>query len=137
MKLTDIQIAQKLTAKYANALKRGIHFNLSFKRMKQLCKQKTCFFTGIKFHEYIKPLEPGETEHPYAMTIDRIDSSLGYTDDNVVACTNEFNKLKSNLSLQTIERMYKGVQKVIERNKEKEQKTGKEQLRPVVLRKAV
>ena len=123
-KITDIQVAQKMVNKRADASARGIKYDMSFKRTKQLMKQKTCFYTGIAFS--VNGVDPRD---PLNMTFDRVDSNLGYVDSNVVACTYAINQLKANLSPEQITQLYKGVQKVIKRNDKK----NPNRLKPVAL----
>jgi hypothetical protein len=116
--MRDIEIAQKLVNKKNNAFTRGIHFELSFKRMKQLCAQKRCFYTNTPFVG-IAPSKTGKPPgpvHPHAMTIDRVDNDLGYIDSNVVACTYEFNSLKRDMPIGMIKKMFKGILKMEQRN---------------------
>ena len=74
--------------KYANvkdsANKRGISFDLTLDEMKQILKKTHCFYSGIAFDRGI-----------HTLSIDRIHSNLGYTKDNVVACSQYVNHLKN------------------------------------------
>lgn len=122
--MTDTEVARRLVNKQNNAKKRNIHFDLSFKRMKQMCLQKTCFYTGITFQGIANDIAIGDGEKklavgPFAMSIDRVDNNLGYIDSNVVACTVQINHLKANMTPKMFEQVMKGIAKVRKRNSEK------------------
>lgn len=103
-RLKDIDIAKRLVRTQQSANKRGIHFDLSFSKLKRLLNSKTCFFTGDK-------LNFDEPEHDNYLTLDRLDASRGYTDDNLVACSRAFNMRKGEASAKDILLMYKGLKK--------------------------
>jgi len=98
--MTDLEVAKKLTQIANSANSRGIFFDLSFKKMKQLLKRKKCHYTRDIFTE---------EEGPKHKSIDRIDNSKGYIDSNVVACTVEINQKKRELSIIEIKQLYKVV----------------------------
>ena len=97
MPVDDLKVAKKLTSLSSSAFSRGIDFDLSFKKVKQLLTRKTCYFTGIKFDKF------------NIRSIDRVDNTRGYVNDNVVACTKDFNEIKRDLTLKQIEMLYKKV----------------------------
>lgn len=101
IKITDYIICKKLVQLKQSAESRKIEFNLSFKTVKKLLLQKTCFYTG----------KPMTTTGPSARSIDRVDSSKGYFDDNVVACTTDINSKKTNLSVDEILLLAKNITK--------------------------
>lgn len=86
--LTDIIVAKKLIHLYQSAKDRGIEFNLSFNTVKRLLQTKRCFYTNVLFEE----------TGNYSRTIDRMDAAKGYIEGNVVACTQEINSKKTNLT---------------------------------------
>jgi len=94
--LSDVEVAKKLLNIYQSAMDRKLEFNLSFESVKTLLRFPTCYYTGRKF----------ESEGPYSRSIDRIDSSKGYIEGNVVSCTVDINGKKSNLSDEEIELLY-------------------------------
>jgi hypothetical protein len=96
--MDDITVARKLVSIEDSAKKRGVHFNLSFKRCKQLLITKRCYYTGKPFDYKIN-----------IRTFDRVDNSKGYVDDNVVACTKSFNEIKKNLTVDEITLLFKKV----------------------------
>lgn len=68
-------------------------FNITEQDVEELfiIQNGRCFYTGDKLET-----EPGNDK---LFSIDRIDSSLGYIKENIVLCTWEFNRFKSNQSL--------------------------------------
>lgn len=104
--LSDVEVAKKLLNIYQSAMDRKLEFNLSFESVKTLLKFQTCYYTGRKF----------EQEGPYSRSIDRIDSSKGYIEGNVVSCTVDINGKKSNLSDEEIELLYTKI--VLHKKKE-------------------
>ena len=96
---SDVEVAKKLLNIYQSAMDRKLEFNLSFESVKTLLKFQTCYYTGRKF----------DNEGPYARSIDRIDSSKGYIEGNVVSCTVDINGKKSNLSDDEIELLYNKI----------------------------
>lgn len=86
----DLKVARKMKNKAANALERGIEFNLSFTAMKNLLKSKKCYYTGITLtHAEGRELKASD------LTIDRIDATKGYVHGNVVACCHAANNMKA------------------------------------------
>lgn len=88
----DMYVAKKLIAKERNARERNIEFSMSFSAMRNIMRAKRCFYTGI---ELVLPVGDAGNLKPNSLTIDRIDSNKGYVKGNVVACSNEFNNMKS------------------------------------------
>jgi hypothetical protein len=95
----DVEVAKKLLNIYQSAMDRKLEFNLSFESVKTLLRFSTCYYTGRKF----------DVEGPYSRSIDRIDSSKGYIEGNVVSCTIDINGKKSNLSDEEIELLYQKI----------------------------
>jgi hypothetical protein len=96
---SDVEVAKKFLNIYQSAMDRKLEFNLSFESVKTLLKFQTCYYTGRKF----------DNDGPYARSIDRIDSSKGYIEGNVVSCTVDINGKKSNLSDDEIELLYNKI----------------------------
>jgi hypothetical protein len=92
----DLEIAKKMIKIWQSALDRKFEFNLSFETVKRLMSYKTCYYTGRPFEE----------EGPYSRSFDRVDSSKGYIEGNLVACTVDINSKKSNLSMDEIRMLY-------------------------------
>jgi hypothetical protein len=89
---TDYYVAKKLVQLKQSADSRKIEFSLKFSTVKRLLSTKTCYYTGTPF------AKNGRNSR----TIDRVDASRGYVDDNVVACTTEINGKKANLTAEEI-----------------------------------
>ena len=106
---SDVEVAKKLLNIYQSAMDRKLEFNLSFEPVKTLLKFQTCYYTGRKF----------DNDGPYSRSIDRIDSSKGYIEGNVVSCTVDINGKKSNLSDDEIELLYNKI--VLHKKKEVEE----------------
>lgn len=106
--MNDLEIARRMVSKADNAKQRGIEFDLSFADMKRLLSRKTCYYTRNKF------TETGGNKR----TLDRINSKLGYTKANTVACTSACNKLKNRLleelgvHVKVVKKMIKEIEEV-------------------------
>lgn len=94
--MTDLEICKKMMSLATSAGSRNIPFDLSFRKLKYLLKQKTCYFTKNIFDD----TDQGRR------SIDRLDPNKGYTDDNVVATTVRINGLRSNITPIEIKQMY-------------------------------
>jgi hypothetical protein len=94
--ITDLDVAKKMLKIFQSAVDRGLKFDLTFETVKSLLLYPTCFYTGKKFEE----------EGAMARSFDRIDSNLGYVEENVVACSVDINQKKANLSFEEIELLY-------------------------------
>ena len=97
---TDLKVCSKMISLNHSAKSRGIEFDLSFKTVKKLLSQKTCFYTKERF----------STDVLKRRTIDRIDASKGYIEGNVVACTHDMNQKKANLTVAEILSMAKSIE---------------------------
>lgn len=95
----DLEVAKKLIKIHQSAVDRKLDFNLTFDTVRRLMGYKTCYYTGREF----------ENDGPYSMSFDRVDSSKGYIEGNVVACTVDINGKKSNLSIEEIKALYEKV----------------------------
>jgi hypothetical protein len=100
-KITDLDVAKKMLNLKQSADSRNIKFDLSFVTLKKLMEQKKCFYTSKTF----------DTKGDFALSIDRIDNKLGYIEGNVVACTVEINRKKTDITLEEIEMIYKAIKK--------------------------
>ena len=97
LEANDLEVAKKMLKIHQSAIDRTLEFNLGFESVKKLLSYSNCYYTNRKF----------EADGIYARSFDRIDSSKGYVEGNVVACTVDINGKKSNLSLDEIECLYK------------------------------
>ncbi len=114
--LTDLEVAKKMLNLKQSADSRNIKFDLSFTTLKELMEQKKCFYTGRVL----------ETKGDFSLSIDRIDNKLGYIEGNVVACTVDINRKKTDITIEEIEMIYKAIQRSKskkEANSSKEEKT--------------
>ena len=100
-KLTDLDVAKKMLNLKQSADSRNIKFDLSFNTLKKMMEQKKCFYTSRQF----------DSKGDYALSIDRIDNKLGYIEGNVVACTVEINRKKTDITLDEIEMIYNAIKK--------------------------
>ena len=100
-KLTDLDIARKMLNLKQSADSRNIKFDLSFATLKKLMEQKKCFYTNRIL----------ESKGDNALSIDRMDNKLGYEEGNVVACTVDINRKKTDLSIEEIEMIYRAIKR--------------------------
>lgn len=85
--LSDVGVCKYYLYKYESSKTRGIQFDLSLAQFKSIMKRKRCYYTG-------ELLVRGRG-HRSTFTLDRIDSSVGYTKDNTVPCAEWVNQLKN------------------------------------------
>lgn len=83
----DLVLARFYLNKHRNAKERGIEFTLTLADMRKLLKKKTCHYTGEKLN-----FLHGDRNK---LSLDRVDSSKGYTKENTVACTTWVNHWKN------------------------------------------
>lgn len=95
----DLNVAKKLLQLKQSADSRNIEFNLSFFTVRRLLNTKKCYYTGLVFEE----------SGPLARSIDRVDSSLGYLEGNVVACTVDINSKKANITVEEIHQISRKI----------------------------
>lgn len=88
VELRDETLARRYIEKIECARRKGIPFDLSLAQMKRLLNRKRCHYSGIEFDLSVPAFRP---------SFDRIDSSKGYTIDNVVVCMTCINELKNHL----------------------------------------
>jgi len=96
-------ISNRVSDAKQRAKKKSWKFNITKEDINLLLMQSgdRCPLTGIKFIY--------EKNHPLNISIDRIDSSEGYTRDNVWVVSAWANKAKSNLPLPRFKKMCKAV----------------------------
>jgi len=85
-----------------SAKKRGINFTLTlewFEKQAKLPEYNTCAILGVEFVE--------EPHHAFCRSLDRIDSSKGYTPDNVRWVCFKSNSWKSDLTLHEVSLIFK------------------------------
>lgn len=93
------------------AIKEGTEFTLTKEHLIDLydLQEGKCFYSDIKL-----TLMTGKGRLPTGISIDRVDNSKGYTNENIVLCTSRFNTIKSNLTMQEIEKYMPRIYKRIE-----------------------
>jgi hypothetical protein len=101
--VSDLEVGKKLVSIAKSAESRGIHFDMSFKRVKQLLNTKRCFISGVELNRI-----PSDKRQ---LTFDRLDNNLGYIDSNVVACSLRMNQLKNDISVNEILLLYNAINK--------------------------
>lgn len=80
------------------AIKRDLEYSLSEEKFNELIVGK-CFYCGDRFTNIKKG--QGKTSGDFIYTgIDRIDSSLGYTESNSVSCCWMCNNMKNNTNIE-------------------------------------
>ena len=95
MKPLDVKIIYNRLKNSAS--KRNIPFNLTVTELMNLSYPLTCPILGIPLY-YNRG-----TAEDNSYSIDRIDSTKGYTIENVVVISNRANKLKNNATIQEIQ----------------------------------
>jgi hypothetical protein len=88
-------IVKVLSGAKARAKKRGLAYNLDRKWYLKRFEGGRCEATGIKFYPYVGK----SSRHPHSPSIDRINSSKGYTKDNCWLVCWAFNTAKADFSL--------------------------------------
>lgn len=114
-KIPDIEIAKKMINLQQSAQSRNLDFDLSFETTKRLMNYTKCFYTGVYFEDSGK----------LAMSIDRVETTKGYVEGNVVACTVDINSKKTNLSIDEIFALADNIKKFFGTDSEPETKTKK------------
>ncbi len=99
-----------------NAEKRGLAFELSRPRKRELQEQARndkCEATGLPFD-----LNAEESRNPFFPSLDRIDNSKGYLDNNVRVVVRAFNLMRGDLEDRTFHRIIVGYVKERRRRRE-------------------
>lgn len=97
--ITDKEIKQLYNQLKNSAKKRNIEFNLTLTDLHDLGIPLTCPVLNIPIYFYREKVRPD------SISFDRINSSKGYTKDNLVIVSHRVNKLKSNATLEEMEAM--------------------------------
>jgi len=92
-----------------NAKKKGREFSICKQDIVELFeKQKgLCYYTGKPMYSNILELENSND----SISIDRKDSSIGYTKDNIVLCRWIINKIKNDLTLEELVSILEDINK--------------------------
>lgn len=104
--ITSKEIKQLLNRLKASSKRRGIDFDLTTADIDDIGIPITCPVLGIplKFNK-------GKPQRD-SVSFDRIDSTKGYTRDNVIIVSNRVNQLKANASLEEMRKIadyYQGI----------------------------
>lgn len=95
--ITIKDIKQLCNQLKASAKKRNIEFNLTSNDIDEIGIPITCPVLGIPIH-----FHKGKKQFD-SISFDRIDSSKGYSPDNIVIVSDRVNQLKSNATLEEME----------------------------------
>jgi len=91
--MSEVKLARKYLSAADRANKRGIDFNLSFAKYKRLLVIKRCQLTNILLTSPDSNGIPKDTDR----SIDRIDHTKAYSDDNVMVTCRSINLFKERL----------------------------------------
>lgn len=94
--VSDLEVARKMIKIYQSAADRKLDFDLSLETVRKLLTYKSCYYTNREFDE----------DGAFSRSFDRVDSSKGYVEGNVVSCTVDINGKKSNLTFDEIAALY-------------------------------
>lgn len=101
-------VAKKYLMMAEAAKGRGLEFSLSIEEMSALLKTRVCYYTDADLvvfpHDREAMKRKGEALPGNYLTLDRKDNNKGYVSGNVVACSQEINKLKDQMSAVEFER---------------------------------
>lgn len=94
----EIKPLKRFCAK-TRAIQNGWAFNLTIDDLVTLWEDQLakCYYTGVD-------LTYAGDRRPEAMSIDRIDSTNGYTRDNIVLCCRRINEMKREMSINDLRR---------------------------------
>lgn len=91
-----------------NARKKGVEHTI---QISDIPKPVVCKYLGIKLL-YSRTAESGRLRHPYAPSIDRIDSSRGYVPGNIQVISDLANRMKQNATITQLVAFAEGVLRV-------------------------
>jgi hypothetical protein len=94
--VSDLEVARKMLKIHQSSVDRKLDFDLALETVRKLLTYKTCYYTGREFEE----------DGAFARSFDRVNSSKGYIEGNVVSCTVDINGKKSNLTFDEIAALY-------------------------------
>lgn len=97
--VTQKDVKQIYNQLKASAKKRGIAFELTLVDLNELSFPLTCPVLGIRL------VYNRNKAQDNSFSVDRRDSSLGYTSDNIVVVSNRANKLKSDATTNELSRL--------------------------------
>ena len=92
----SMMVAQRYLNKARNAQNRGLEFTLTLEDFSALMRNHICYYTHQKLVTQFTEADMTLRRIPdNYMSIDRVNSDLGYTRDNVVVCAHSINLAKS------------------------------------------
>ena len=97
-----------LSRSKSRALAKGLEHSLI---LENICIPKYCPLLGIELKDNTGT---GKGNNPTSPSLDRLDSSKGYTPDNVWVISNRANEIKSNATLEELEAIVRGLRAKIE-----------------------
>lgn len=100
--ITDLDVVTKWQQLRQSAASRNISFDLSLKKVRQILSTNKCYYTGVVFDQN----SPSKVK-----TVDRLHNDQGYTDSNVVACTQYINARKGSMSPDDVQAIYKALKR--------------------------
>jgi hypothetical protein len=80
----DLTLCRAYAQKADFSVSKNIFFGLTLADYKRLRKRKRCYFTNIELNNK-------------NFSLDRVDNSKGYTKENTVPCSKDFNTFKSHI----------------------------------------
>ena len=94
---------------------KGLESDIDYKFLMELFDKQEgkCYYTGLKMKT-----EKGKTYD--IMSLDRVNSSIGYMKDNVVFCINSINMMKADHDMEDVDKIFEAIYK-----KKKEEHEGK------------
>lgn len=99
------QLSHRMSSARGRAKKKGLAFDLDIEFLEQLWEAQggKCCVSGMTM--LTDAVGSNKAPGPYALSIDRKDSTKGYTKDNVQLTTGIINRLKSVGTEETIEKL--------------------------------
>lgn len=106
--LTNIEkfFNHKISAIKSRAKSKSLEFNITYKNLIDLYEKqnKVCYYSGLAFNE----LSVGPIQYN-TISVDRINSKLGYTVDNIALCLFCINAMKSDYNMQDLNTVFKAI----------------------------
>ena len=118
--ISDLEVARKMIKIHQSAADRKLDFDLSLDTVRKLLTYNNCYYTGKEFEE----------EGAFSRSFDRVDSSKGYIEGNVVSCTVDINGKKSNLTFDEISALYHKLKPLNDEKSEVEIEVKARKLKP-------
>jgi len=97
----NLYLIEKYRRSKGRASREGLEFSLSRPEWVEIyhSQKGLCFYTDEKM-----VWEPGKGHFPNTISVDRIDNNKGYVKNNVVFCCRRINTVKSNFSLEELQK---------------------------------